>query len=149
MKRLSSLRCPRAALVAPRTLLSVHSLMFRIPKFATLAIWRAEPSRLPRVRFTIQRMMVAVATIAIIGGMLYRSYQHRRTAEHHRIAAEKAAVAQKVAIWKATIDERFNDKSDAMRHSSLAEWIGRLGSFHSRFVGSTLKLPHTLAVPRA
>jgi Tfp pilus assembly protein PilE len=87
--------------------------------------------RLLRVRFTIQRMMVVMAAIAIIGGMLYRSYQHRRTAEYHRIAAEKAAVAQKVAIWKATIAERFNDKSAGMRYSSLAEWIGRVGSFHS------------------
>jgi hypothetical protein len=87
--------------------------------------------RLLSVRFTIRRMMVAVAVTAIIGGMLYRSYQYRRTAEYHRNAAEQATAAQKVAIWKATTDERFNETSGAIRHSLLADWIGRMGGFHS------------------
>jgi hypothetical protein len=87
--------------------------------------------RLLRVRFTIQRMMMVVAAIAIIGGMLYRSYLYRRIAEYHRIAAERAASAQKVVNWKGTIDERFNERSGAIRDKLLADWIGRMGSFHS------------------
>jgi hypothetical protein len=87
-----------------------------------------------RVRFTIRRLMTVVAAIAIIlglGAMLYRGYRYRRIAEYHRIAADLAAAAQKVAVWKAAIDERFNEKSAAIRHSLLANWIGRMGRFHS------------------
>ena len=54
--------------------------------------------RLVRVRFTIRRMMVGVAAIAIllgIGGMLHRWHRYRKIAEYHRIEAEKAADAQK------------------------------------------------------
>jgi hypothetical protein len=90
--------------------------------------------RLLRARFTIRRMMVVVAAIAIILGIgvtLRRSYRYRRIAEYHRIEASYAAAAQKVAIWKATIDERFNDQSDAIQNRLMAEWIGCMGSFHS------------------
>lgn len=89
---------------------------------------------LPRVRFTIRRMMGAVALIAIVlgvGGMLYRGYRYRRIAEFNRLAAEVAAAGQKVAIWKATVDKHLNEKSGAMRHAQLAAWMGRMGRFHS------------------
>jgi hypothetical protein len=87
-----------------------------------------------RVRFTIRRLMTVVAAIAMIlgiGGMLYRAHRYRRIAEYHRVAADLASAAQKVAAWKATMDERFNEKSAAVRHSLLAAWIGRMGRFHS------------------
>ena len=90
--------------------------------------------RLLRVRFTIRRLMEVVASVAIIlgiVGMLHRAYWYRRIAEYHRIAADVAAAAQKVAMWKATIDARFNEKSSAIRNSLLADWIGRMSSFHS------------------
>jgi hypothetical protein len=32
---------------------------------------------------------------------------------------------------KATIDERFSARSAAIRHGLLADWIGRVGHFHS------------------
>jgi hypothetical protein len=87
------------------------------------------------VRFTIRRIMAAVAAIALvlgIGGMVHRWNVYRRIAEYHRIAAEVASAAQKVAIWKATIDDCFNEKNGAFRHALLADWIGRMGSFHSK-----------------
>jgi hypothetical protein len=87
------------------------------------------------VRFTIRRIMAVVAAIALvlgIGGMVHRWNVYRRIAEYHRIAAEVASAAQKVAIWKATIDDCFNEKNGAFRHALLADWIGRMGSFHSK-----------------
>ena len=87
------------------------------------------------MRFTIRRIMAAVAAIALvlgIGGMVNRWNVYRRIAEYHRIAAELASAAQKVAIWKATVDECFNEKNGAFRHALLADWIGRMGSFHSK-----------------
>jgi hypothetical protein len=87
-----------------------------------------------RVRFTIRRMMTVVLVIAIIlgiGGMLHRWHWYRKIAEYHRIEAEKAAARQKIAIWKATTDERFGERAGAMRNRLLADWIGRVGSFHT------------------
>jgi hypothetical protein len=79
-------------------------------------------------------MMIVLAEIAIllgIAGMLYRWHQYRRIAEYHRIEAEKAAAAQRMAIWKATTDERFGERSRALRSRSFADWIGRVGGFHT------------------
>lgn len=87
-----------------------------------------------RVRSTIRRMMVVVAVIAIIlgiGGMLHRWHQYRKIAEFHRMEAEKAAARRKIAIWKATTDEWFGERAGAIRNRSLADWIDRLGSFHT------------------
>jgi hypothetical protein len=89
---------------------------------------------LPRVRFTIRQMMAVVGLIAIslgISGMFYRGYRYRRIAEFNRLAAKVAAAGRKVAIWKATIDERLNEKHGAFRNSLLADWMGCMGSFHS------------------
>jgi hypothetical protein len=83
-------------------------------------------------------MMVVVAAIAIllgIGGMLHRWHRYRKIAEYHRIEAEKAAAARRVAIWKATTDERFGERSRAIRSRLLADWIGRVGSFHTELGG--------------
>ena len=76
-------------------------------------------------------VLAPIAIILGIGVTLRRSYRYRRIAEYHRIEASYAAAAQKVAIWKATTDERFNDQSGAIQNRLLAEWIGGMGSFHS------------------
>ena len=91
-----------------------------------------------RVRFTLRRMMIVVAVIAIllgIGGMLHRWHQYRTIAEHHRIEAEKAAAAQRMAIWKASMDEGFGERARAVRSRLLADWIGRVGSIHTELGG--------------
>jgi hypothetical protein len=91
-----------------------------------------------RVRSTIRQMMVVAAAIAIllgIGGMLRRWHQYRKIAEYHRIEAQKATADQKLAIWKATMDERFGERAGAIRNRLLADWIGRVGSFHTELGG--------------
>ena len=39
--------------------------------------------RLPRVRFTVRRMMVAVAIMGIAFGMIDRHYRFKKMANHH------------------------------------------------------------------
>jgi hypothetical protein len=90
----------------------------------------------PRIRFTIRRLLVVVAIVAIIlaiGGVLNRSRQYRRIAQYHRAEAERAAARQAIAIGKATVDEQFGDRADASRRRLLAESIGRVASFHTEF----------------
>jgi hypothetical protein len=66
--------------------------------------------------------------------MLHRWHQYRKIAEYHRIEVEKAAAAQRMAIFKATMEEQFGEKASAVRSRVLADWISRVGGFHTELV---------------
>lgn len=74
--------------------------------------------RLPRVRFTVRRMMVAVAAIAILCGAMMlaeRRVRFGRIAEHHRLNArdytfdkeEGMYMADPGSYWHKVLHEKY------------------------------------------
>jgi hypothetical protein len=77
--------------------------------------------RLPRVRFTVRRMMIAVAAVALLCGMAERRQRFLEIASRHGVIACPTATCTPEQARRIA---RANDYSQAMyRKYRLAAWL--------------------------
>lgn len=120
--------------------------------------------RLPRAQFTMRRMMIAVAVLAIIlgiGVILRRRHEYRTVARIHRSLGLKAAASQRVASWKADRHDEmaktsrsrqdYDDlRASAMKSRSIANWLALMERYHfelGRKYEEAVSRPWRLAPP--
>jgi hypothetical protein len=95
---------------------------------------------MPRFRFTVRRMMVVVAIVAVIfavGGMVRRSMRLRERAEfHERMGREEAEATRAVEDLARGAD----DPQYAAEVRAVAAASARLGGWHTRMGAKYRKL---------
>ena len=82
--------------------------------------------RVPRVRFTVRRMMVAVAVVALVlGGVLRALDLARRSAEYRR----KATEAEKHEKRLVSYSKRYPERAKRLRALS-GDWASVKEKYH-------------------
>jgi hypothetical protein len=91
-------------------------------------IWQeAEAMILPRVRFTVRRMMIAVAVLAIgCGATRWMAEMRARSAAHRQRASEFYGFMFRVGSFSRTADGRSVDLSDNENKRLMDDWELRM-----------------------